>query len=280
MFFLLKKVSPPAPGIFAAFFVNLSRPAGTINRRPARYPFVMTHVLSLHRWLALVVLAGLSASLSAQERKLQHKPFIDERRFHYGFCVGLHDQSLSLQNNGYIDPATGQQWMAENDTQNFGFSVGVLGEWRMGRYLALRLTPGMHFGSKHLAFVERGSQRRQSQDMKSTYVSLAAGLKAAAPRFNNYRPYVLAGASYMYDLTSGKHTLLRTKPSQTFLEVGMGCDLYLPFFKFIPELKFCFGLGNVLQKNRRDLTDSSQLIYTQSVDRAVSHMVVLSFYFE
>lgn len=64
------------------------------------------------------------------------------------------------------------------------------------------------------------------------------------------------------------------------LEAGMGCDVYLPFFKLIPELKFCFGLTNVLQKNRKDLTDSSQLIYTQSVDKATIGMVVLSFYFE
>ena len=39
------------------------------------------------------------------------------------------------------------------------------------------------------------------------------------------------------------------------LEAGMGCDLYMPFFKFIPEIKFCFGLTNVLQKKRTDLTD-------------------------
>lgn len=228
----------------------------------------------------LAALLALASALSAQERRVQHKPFIDERRFHYGFCIGLHDQGLALAGSGYIDPATGRQWVAENDTQNFGFSVGVLGEWRLGRYLGLRLTPGLHFGSKHIQFVERTSAERQSQDMKSTYAGLAADLKAAAPRFNNYRPYVLAGASYMYDLTSGKHTLLRTKPSQVFLEAGLGCDLYLPFFKLIPELKFCFGLGDVLQRRRPDLTDSSQLVYTQSVDRAVSHMVVLSFYFE
>ena len=58
----------------------------------------------------------------------------------------------------------------------------------------------------------------------------------------------------MYDLTAGKHTKLRTNAFSAMLEVGMGCDLYLPFFKLIPELKFCFGLGNILRKNRNDLT--------------------------
>lgn len=56
--------------------------------------------------------------------------------------------------------------------------------------------------------------------------------------------------------------------------------MYLPFFKLIPELKFCFGLGNVLNKKRNDLTDPTQLIYTESIDKATMNMVVLSFYFE
>ena len=60
----------------------------------------------------------------------------------------------------------------------------------------------------------------------------------------------------------------------------MGCDFYMPFFKFIPELKFCFGLNNVLDKNRSDLTDPTQQIYTQSLDGATAGMFVLTFYFE
>ena len=80
--------------------------------------------------MALLLFAGCSLSVCAQQRKVQNKPFIDERRFHYGFTVGLHDQGLSLTNNGFIDPATGAQWVAANDRHNFGFSVGVLGEWK------------------------------------------------------------------------------------------------------------------------------------------------------
>ena len=41
--------------------------------------------------------------LAAQTRKVQNRPFIDERRFHYGFTVGLHDQSVKVRNNGYIE---------------------------------------------------------------------------------------------------------------------------------------------------------------------------------
>ena len=63
-------------------------------------------------------------------------------------------------------------------------------------------------------------------------------------------------------------------------EVGFGCDFYLPFFKLIPELKFAFSLVDVLDKDRKDLLDENYLKFTQSVDKVVTKMVVLTFYFE
>ena len=219
-------------------------------------------------------------TLGAQQRRVQNKPFIDERRFHYGFFVGGHDQSLKLENNGYIDLATGQQWVASTDRTNFGFSVGVLGEWKMNKYLALRVLPSLHFGSKHLSFRNLATGEDEFQDMKSCYIGIPVDFKISGPRFNNYRPYVIAGVAPMYDLTTGKQSKLKAKPFTVMVEAGLGCDLYLPFFKFIPELKFCFGLNNILQKNRKDLTDRKQLIFTEGVDRATLGMVVLSFYFE
>lgn len=243
--------------------------------QPSRHPRLATCALLL----LLLLVSGAATTMRAQERKVQNKPYIDERRFHYGFTVGLHDQDINFENNGFIND-DGSQWLVENDQHNYGFSVGVLGEWRLSRTFSLRIIPSLHFGSKHLKFRDTATGNTQSQDMKSSYVSVPFDLKIAAPRFNNYRPYIVAGVAPMYDLTTGKHSMLRTKPFQLMLEAGLGCDFYLPFFKLIPELKFCFGLGNVLDTTRDDLTDPSMQVYTQSVSRATTGMVVLSFYFE
>lgn len=232
-------------------------------------------------WLTLCIgwLMMLLPS-SAQQRQLQNKPFIDERPWHYGFYVGLHDQGLKLTGNGWVDPDTGGQWMAENDHQNFGFSVGILGDWRLSRHLSLRLTPGLHFGSKHVTFHNLLTGREVTQNIKSSYIALPVELKVAGPRFNNYRPYVLMGATEMCDMTSTKGGYIRTSPFQTYLLVGLGCDFYMPFFKLIPELKFCFGVGDVLRHDRPDLTNAAQRVYTQSLERASANMVILTFYFE
>lgn len=235
---------------------------------------------NVRRYILLMATFALTFATMAQERVVQNKPFIDERPWHYGFHIGLHDQSLKLINNGFVDPATGAQWMAENDRQNFGFSVGILGDWRITRQLALRVSPGLHFGSKHIGFRNQVDGTRRSQDLKTTYVAVPVDLKIAAPRFNNYRPYLVGGFSAMYDMTNAKGEMLRTKALQTFVQIGMGCDFYLPFFKLNPELKFYFGLGDVLLHQRAELTNPAQQVFTQSLSNANSGMVVLTFYFE
>ena len=235
---------------------------------------------NVRRYILLMATFALTLATMAQERVVQNKPFIDERPWHYGFHIGLHDQSLKLINNGFVDPATGAQWMAENDRQNFGFSVGILGDWRITRQLALRVSPGLHFGSKHIGFRNQVDGTKRSQDLKTTYVAVPIDLKIAAPRFNNYRPYLVGGFSAMYDMTNAKGEMLRTKALQTFVQIGMGCDFYLPFFKLNPELKFYFGLGDVLLHQRAELTNPEQQIFTQSLSSANSGMVVLTFYFE
>lgn len=234
----------------------------------------------MKRKLICILSLLLCITAFAQERKLQNRPYIDQRKFHYGFFVGFHMQDLELTNNGYIDPASGEQWYAEVDNYSPGFSVGVLGEMRLNTYLSLRLTPTMHFGQKHISFHEQVSGRDSTQNMKSVYISIPLDLKISGPRFNNYRPYILAGVNPMIDLTTKKQKALLMKPFDCYLEIGMGCDIYLPFFKLIPELKFCFGLANILQKNRTDLVDKNLMKFSNALDDASAKMIVLTLYFE
>ena len=222
----------------------------------------------------------LSLPMSAQEQKIQHRPYIDTRRLHYGFFIGLNMMDIELRNNGYIDPESGEQWYTDVDNFQPGFSVGVIGDLRLNKTLSLRLEPTIHFGQKHLSFHEQLSGRDSTQNIKSTYIYLPVKLKVAAPRYNNFRPYVVAAVAPAIDLTTRKHNAILTEKFDCFIEVGMGCDIYLPFFKFIPELKFSFGLRDIIARDRSDLIDESLLKFTHSIDRGRARMISLIFYFE
>lgn len=215
----------------------------------------------------------------AQERKVQNRPYIDFRRLHYGFFFGLHAQDMELANNGFITE-NGEQWYADVSAYNPGFSVGVLADLRINTYIALRLLPTLHFGEKQVVFREYNSGNRERQQIKSTYFSLPLDVKISAQRFNNYRPYVIAGVSPMLDMTVKKQRQLLMKKFDFMVEVGMGCDFYMPFFKLNPELKFCFSMLDVLDKNRKDLLDENYKKFTESIDKATTKMIVLSLYFE
>lgn len=234
--------------------------------------------------LALLTLAPLfgTGGLFAQERKIQNRPFLDDRVWHYGFLVGLNIQDLSLANNGlpYINNGVVEYWYADVPEYTPGFSVGVLGEIKANDWLSVRMIPTMHFGDKKVVFKEQRSGKVVEQYIKSTYISIPIDLKISAARFNNYRPYVVTGFAPTFDLTVKKGKELLVKRSDLMFEVGMGVDFYYPFFKMIPELKFCFGLDNVLEKTRNDLTDGSLLKYSNALDKAQSAMMVLTLYFE
>jgi hypothetical protein len=235
--------------------------------------------------LALLLLAPMlgAGRLCAQERKTQNRPFLDDRVWHYGFLVGMNIQDLSIANNGlpYINSnGITEYWYADVPEYTPGFSVGILGELKANDWLSVRLIPTMHFGDKKVVFKEQRSGKVVEQYVKSTYLSFPLDLKISADRFNNYRPYVVAGLAPVFDLTVKKGKELLVKKTDVMFEVGMGVDLYYPFFKMIPELKFCFGLNNILERNRKDLTDDSLLKYSHSLDKAQSGMIVLTLYFE
>ena len=109
---------------------------------------------------------------------------------------------------------------------------------------------------------------------------MPVALKIAAPRYNNFRPYFSVGVAPTIDLTARKHRALRTEVLDCYIELAAGCDIYLPFFKLIPELRFSFGLRDVLVHDRDDLVDLSLLKFTKGLDKGHSKMITLAFYFE
>ena len=233
----------------------------------------------LKKIIYILFLLVLPFSTLAQERKVQNKPYIDYRRLHYGFFVGTHFQDIEFVNNGFVTE-NGEMWFTDVAQYSPGLSVGVLADLRLSGNFSLRVLPTMHFGQNNVQFREQTSGEVLRQQLKTTYIAVPLHVKFAAERFNNYRPYITVGASPMVNLTVKKQKQLLVKRFDTMVEVGFGCDFYLPFFKLIPELKFSFSPLNILQQERSDLLDANLLKYTQSLDGMSSNMIILSFYFE
>ncbi len=241
------------------------------------------------RALALLVtmLAGLLC-YGQDNDKILNRAYADMKRVHFGFSVGMNFQDLNITNNGLVTE-DGQSWFADVPSHSPGFCVNVLGDLRLGKHVNLRLSPGMYFGNKVVKYINaygnpddlEPMNYRQSQNIKSAYVVIPLDVKVSSLRYHNMRPYFTGGVMALYDVGKDRPDQLRLKNMDVMLTVGLGCDFYLPFFKLCPEVKFCFGLRNVLERNRPDLQDSPEMMrFTESVKKVMNSMVVLTFYFE
>ncbi len=246
----------------------------------------MTRFLKQHICFIVLALSALAA-VAQDNDKILNRQYADMKKIHFGFSVGANFQDLNITNNGFITE-DGEQWWADVPQHSPGFCVNVLADWRLGKHFNLRVSPGMYFGNKVVQFRNSlGSEEsetthlRQSQNVKATYLVLPIDLKVSSLRYHNLRPYVTAGIMPTWNLGKEHNQQLKVNRMDAMLTVGMGCDFYLPFFKLCPEVKFCFGLKNILDKNRTDLQDNPELMrFTQSVDKLQNNMVVITFNFE
>ena len=229
----------------------------------------------------MLILVSMLCVLSApaQDRQVENKPYIDLRPFHFGVLVGTHFQDIEFENVGIQtitneDGTTTEKLItADQDRTDMGFTVGVLGEL---------------FGNKHISFLNRtdkldsGEPITMHQDLKSVYISSAVNLIYSAKRFNNHRPYLMAGINPMLNLSGKQSDIVKLKSYDVLLEVGVGCDFYLPFFKLRPELKFGFGLIDSMDKDHvNHIKDKNLVVYTNSIiKQSKSKFVSLTFYFE
>lgn len=228
--------------------------------------------------IALVALGFvLVPPLMAQQERVKHRPYADLKPYYLGFGIGLHTQDLRLTNSGTALPS-GEVLFAEVPEYRPGFSVGVL----LGRVLLpgleLRLTPGLHFGEKLVAYGD-GRVETVSFLLRTTYLNIPLQFKYAAVRLNNMRPYVAAGIYTGLSLGTKRGEVLRQRSLDYGLLLSAGCDLYLRYFTLSPELSFSYGIPNVIDHYRPDLEDDKRIYYTQAISHGRSRMLALTFYF-
>ncbi|MCM1293485.1 MAG: PorT family protein [Bacteroides sp.] len=238
------------------------------------------------KWI-LAMVVGLMATVSPVSMvgqqlndKLMNRPYADNRKWHLGFSVGLHTQDLNFTHNGF-QTENGETWFMEQPSFSPGFCVNGLIDFRLNEYFSVRITPGLYFGNREIKMIDTSGGGTAKQNLRSVFVVAPIDLKFSAQRYRNARPYLTGGVMPAFDVSKKRSDYLKLNTTDFYLTVGLGCDFYLPFFKLNPEIKFCFGMTDVIQHKRPDLVDDpDKMKITQSLKKATSQMVVLTFYFE
>lgn len=231
---------------------------------------------------ALFVILTVAGAQAKPGDKILNRPYADQKRWHFGFSIGTQFQDLDFTHNGNItDAPENGQWFVEVPSFSPGICANVLADLRLHKHFNLRFSPGMYFGSKSVEMLDANNDSKLRQEIKSAYVVLPLDLKISGERYYNSRPYVTLGAMGSFDVGKKRSDYLQFNSADAYLTIGLGCDFYLPFFKLNPEIKFCFGLTDILRHDRPDLEENPDMMkITQSLSKVKSKMFVLTFYFE
>ena len=183
-------------------------------------------------------------------------PKFDNRIIHFGFQLGASSNGFSLDPR--FVPADSLAKIEVSSQP--GFIIHAVSELHIGPYFGLRFTPGIVFASRNIEysyFNKKGTVDAPIvRSIESTFVEIPLFLKYRSKRVNNFAQYVLAGFNYSYDLASQQYSdnkvdaagefIVKLKKANYNLEVGVGFDFFLEYFKFSPEFKFSYGLNNIV----------------------------------
>ena len=209
-------------------------------------------------------------------------PNFDDRFLHYGYFIGInsYDFKFEYENNYYSSKNKDIEVIS-----NTGFNVGLVGDLRINRFINLRLEPGLYYSKRDLIYPEFSQFNKQDdrfREVKSTYIHLPLLIKISAERINNFRPFILAGISTDFNLSSNhKNTddnfsnVFRTQKQNINYELGLGFDFYLFYFKFSPSLRGIFSLQNEIIP---DNTEGSP--WTGHISKMFSRGFAINFTFE
>lgn len=209
--------------------------------------------------IAFLLLVATLASLPSLAQvdvmgSRENLPNYDERFLTYGFTLGGHTSSLRPKfSEAFRSPDYSDTFNILPGTP-FGFSIGFLANFRMAEYLDVRLMPKVAFYDYTLKF-ETVQQETEAEQVFAdfTTVDIPISLKFKSQRRGNHRVFVTGGMTPIIDVTGKKQREenfengLRLTGNNLTADVGFGADFYFPLFKFSPEIRYSYGVKDVLE---------------------------------
>jgi len=261
----------------------------SLTGRPNILIVIFAPFISIMKRIPLLIAFLLIAvQVLSQEEKPRNLTAFDLKRLHFGFTVGFNAMDLGLKRNYQAEDFL----YADVNKILPGFQVSIVSDLRLNENWNLRFLPGISFGSREVYYYEYGGQGQGGlANVPDTDNPVAVGpsfldfplhFKYRSKRVNNYRPYLVGGVNFRYDMSAKKEfdsesqEYLKFKRSGLYLEFGFGVDTYLKYFKFAPEIKLAVGLNNMIADEGRP----PHLQFVESIERATSYIIMLNFHFD
>ena len=210
----------------------------------------------------------------AQLRDIINQEGHDDKPYHFGIDLGYNKSHFSFTHHPRF-----LQYDSIMDVESIN-STGINLAWlvnvRMSDHFDVRLHPlDLTFSEKAFLYTEKyTSDSIIEKKVQSITLSFPVQIKFSSDRIKNFKVYTIAGGKFDYDLASNAgarkaEDLIKLKRSDISVELGLGFNIYFPYFVLSPEIKLSSGLVNL---HSRD----PDLRYSNVIDKINSKMITFS----
>lgn len=222
-------------------------------------------------------------------------PRFYKQKLHFGFTIAGNSTDFRITpvpNSQFPDTVIGEsryKIQTIYSQPSKGFAIGLVADARLFEYVRLRFTPNISFATRGieytLATADRDSAKIFEKTVESVFLIFPLEFKIQSKRQSNFSAYVIGGGGYSLDLSARKKAgssssgganqlddNVKITRDDFFYSAGIGTDFYLQYFKLGLEVKLLIGTKNLMKVENS--------VFTNTIDKINSRMVVFSITFE
>ncbi len=197
----------------------------------------------------------------------QNNPNYDMQTYHFGFILGYSQQKLNIRYSEFMNNYN--DYLQILSDYEPGFNVGIIMDFKIKNNFNIRVTPSFNFTDQKIYYNSENYSVSQPQNSGLSNFELPIYLKYRSDRVNNGRLYVLLGPKLSIDMSSfeklSDNENLEFKSQNYSLDIGFGIDIYFKYFKFAPEIKYSYGITNILEKQHNEYDNYLNSLSSRSI---------------
>jgi len=224
--------------------------------------------ISVLLWCTVPLLAQIGGKDNYNFRDFNRKSY------YFGINIGFNSSGYKLQQSGFF--INNDSIKVTEGNSEIGVNMHMITNLKLGEYFDFRFLPGFSFAQRGLEFTSVATSDVIERKIESVFFELPFHIRFKSEPYKDKRMFVVAGLKYSYDVqtnSKSRKSLIKIAPHDFQYELGVGMQMFYPYFIFSPEIKFSRGLGNIL------IYDKSQN-EARVLENVVSQIFTISFNFE
>ncbi len=198
----------------------------------------------------------------------------NRKAYYFGINIGFNNSGYKIQQSKFF--INNDSIRVTEGSSQIGVNMHMIANLKLGEYFDFRFLPGFSFAQRGIEFTQVESNKVLDRKLESVFFELPFHIRYKSEPYKDKRMFVVAGLKYSYDVQSNsksRKSLIKIAPHDFQYEVGVGMQMFYPYFIFSPEIKFSRGLGNILLYDRAQNE-------ARVLENVVSQIFTISFNFE